>query len=262
MLPDFKMIVKQIPENNDITIYPVADIHLGAAEHMESAWREFRTMILQDPDAYVVLAGDLINNATRSSVSNVFDETMRPREQKKLMAEMLEPLRDRILCAIPGNHEGRSGKDADDDPVYDIMCKLDLEDLYRENSAFLKIQIGDRNNGNSPTYMFAVVHGAGQGSLTGGVVNKAERFGYSIDGCDVLILGHSHKPFLTHPGKVKIDPYNNKVSIKPFHVVNCSSWLGWGGYATRKLLLPVGYVTQKLILAGNKKDVKIVVSSV
>ena len=85
MLPDFKMIVKQIPENNDITIYPIADVHLGAAEHLESAWREFRTNILQDPNAYIVLAGDLINNATRSSVSNVFDETMRPREQKKLM---------------------------------------------------------------------------------------------------------------------------------------------------------------------------------
>lgn len=262
MLSDFTMIVKHIPENKDVTIYPVADIHLGASEHMESAWNEFRTMILQDPDAYIVLAGDLINNATRSSVSNIFDETMRPREQKKLMTEMLTPLRDRILCAVPGNHEGRSGKDADDDPVYDIMCKLDLEDLYRENAAFLKIQIGDTSKGKNPTYMLTLVHGSGQGVLTGGVVNKAERFGYAIDGCDVLILGHSHKPFLTHPGKIKIDPYNNFVSVKPFHVVNCSSWLGWGGYAARKMLLPVGYVTQKLILSGHTKDVKIVVSSV
>lgn len=262
MLSDFTMIIKNIPENNDVTIYPIADIHLGASEHLESAWREFRTMILQDPDAYIVLAGDLINNATRSSVSNIFDETMRPREQKKLMTEMLTPLRDRILCAVPGNHEGRSGKDADDDPVYDIMCKLDLEELYRENAAFLKIQIGDTSKGKNPTYMMTLVHGSGGGVLTGGVVNKAERFGYSIDGCDILVLGHSHKPFLTHPGKIKIDPYNNCVSVKPFHVVNCSSWLGWGGYAARKMLLPVGYVTQKIVLSGIHKDIKITVSSV
>ena len=260
MLPDFKMIVRQIPENNDITIYPIADVHLGASEHMESAWREFRTNILQDPDAYIVLAGDLINNATRSSVSNIFDETMRPREQKKLMTEMLEPLRDRILCAIPGNHEGRSGKDADDDPMYDIMCKLDLEDLYRENTAFLKIQLGQGDH--SPTYMMTVVHGAGQGVLTGGVVNKAERFGYAIDGCDILILGHSHKTFDTFPGKIKIDPYNNKVSIKQFCVVNCSSWLVWGGYAARKMLLPTSSVIQKLILSGSRKDIQVVVSGV
>lgn len=260
MLPDFKMIVKQIPENNDITIYPIADVHLGAAEHMEGAWREFRTNILQDPNAYIVLAGDLINNATRSSVSNIFDETMRPREQKKLMTEMLEPLRDRILCAIPGNHEGRSGKDADDDPMYDIMCKLDLEDLYRENTAFLKIQLGQGDH--SPAYMMTVVHGAGQGVLTGGVVNKAERFGYAIDGCDILILGHSHKTFDTFPGKIKIDPYNNKVSIKPFCVVNCSSWLSWGGYAARKMLLPTSTVVQKIVLSGRKKDMQIIVSGI
>ena len=259
MLQDFTLITRHFEHNRDLRIYPVSDVHLGAAEHMESAWREFRTRIMQEEDSYIVLAGDLINNATRNSVSNIFDETMRPSSQKKLMAEMLEPLKDRILCAVPGNHEGRSGKDADDDPVYDICAKLDIEDLYRENAAFIKIQCGDTfaAGDRNPTYMLVVVHGSGGGILTGGVVNRVERFGYAIDGADVLIVGHSHKPFITQPGKIKIDPFNNKVTVKPFKVVSATSWLNFGGYAARKNLLPSSHAPQVLTLCGSRKEIKV-----
>ncbi|MBE6725110.1 MAG: hypothetical protein E7576_07980 [Ruminococcaceae bacterium] len=259
MLQDFIMITRHFPGNDDLKIYPISDVHLGAAEHMESAWREFRTKVMGEENSYLVLAGDLINNATRSSVSNIFDETMRPSSQKKLMAEMLMPLKDRILCAVPGNHEGRSGKDADDDPVYDICSKLDIEDLYRENIAFLKIQIGDpaANGARNPTYVIAVTHGAGGGILTGGVVNRAERFGYAIDGADALILGHSHKPFTTQPAKLKVNPYNNTVSVKPFKVISATSWLEYGGYAARKNLLPSSHAPQVLKLCGTQKEIKV-----
>jgi predicted MPP superfamily phosphohydrolase len=259
MLHDFTIIVKKFPENKDITIVPVGDIHLGAAEHMEAAWREFRTKILENPNAYILLLGDLLNNAIKSSVSNIYDEIIRPREAKKMMVEMLKPLKDRILCAVTGNHERRSSREVDDDAVYDIMCKLDLEDLYRENIAFLKIQMGDQNgNGQyNPTYVLVVTHGAGGGVLTGGVINRAERFAYAIDGADALVVGHSHKPFVSQPGKLKIDPYNNIVSVKPFKVISASSWLDYGGYAAQKNLLPTTHAAQKLILCGNKKDLRV-----
>ena len=228
---------------------------------MEAAWKEFRAQVLDTPNMYLLLCGDLTNNAIKNSISNVYEETLRPRDQKRLMVEMLTPLRDRILCAVPGNHEYRSSKEVDDDIVYDIMCKLDLEDLYRENIAFLKIQIGniEGSGQRNPTYTFVIGHGAGGGVLTGGVVNRAERFGYAIDGADALIVGHSHKPFLSHPGKLKIDTQNNKVSVKPFHVVSCSSWLQFGGYACRKMLLPTSHVSQKILLSGTSKDIKIIV---
>lgn len=208
---------------------------------------------------YLLLCGDLTNNCTRNSVSNIFEETMRPSQQKKLMAEMLMPIRDRILCAVPGNHEARSGRDADDDPVYDICAKLDIEDLYRENIAFLKIQIGDiiGNGTRNPTYTLAVAHGAGGGVLTGGSLNRNERFAYAIDGIDMLVTAHTHKPVVSHPGKIKVDTNNNKVSVKPFHVITCSSWLNYGGYACRKMLLPSSHIPQKILLSGNSKDIKI-----
>ena len=259
MLSDFEIITHHFPKNNDITIFPISDVHLGASEHMEKEWAEFCRMIEGNPNAYIILGGDLINNATRNSVSNVFEETMRPREQKRVMAEMLTPLRDRILCSVSGNHERRSGKDADDDPTYDVMCKLDLEHLYRENMAFVKLRFGKKEaDGNkNPTYMLVVSHGAGGGMLTGGAVNRNERFGYVIDGMDCLIVGHTHKPFVTQPSKIKIDPYNNKVDIKPFKVVSTTSWLNYGGYAAQKMLLPSSHAPQVITLGGNRKEIKV-----
>ena len=259
MLSDFEIITHHFPENRDIILFPISDVHLGASEHMEKEWADFCRQIEETPNAYIILGGDLINNATRNSVSNVFEETMRPREQKKVMAEMLTPIRDRILCAVSGNHERRSGKDADDDPTYDIMCKLDIEHLYRENMAFVKIRIGKRDGDGTknPTYMLTVTHGAGGGILTGGAVNRNERFGYIVDGMDCLIVGHTHKPFVTQPSKIKIDPFNNKVDIKPFKVVSSSSWLNYGGYAAQKMLLASSHAPQTITLCGNRKDIKV-----
>lgn len=257
MLPDFELIIREFPDREDITIVPIADVHLGAKECMEQEFISFIDTVKNTPNMYLVLAGDLINNATRSSVSNVFEDRYRPSEQKKMMAKILEPVTDRIICGIPGNHEARSGKDADDFPLYDIMCKLDIEDRYRENIAVVKIRMGNnRKNGHTnPTYLLAVVHGSGGGVYTGGAVNKNERFAYVFDGIDAMICAHTHKPFITAPSKIKVNPMNNVVSIVPFKVITATSWLNYGGYAARKMLIPASHDLQTMTLRGKTKEI-------
>ena len=255
MLPDFEMIIRKFP-NEDITIIPIADVHLGAMECREQQFISFIGTMADRPNVYFILGGDLINNATRSSVSNIFEELYRPSEQKRMMAKILEPIRDKILCSVSGNHERRSGKDADDDPMYDIMCKLDLEHLHRESMAFLKLQFGNGSGDGmrNPTYTIVVTHGAGGGMLTSGAVLRGERFGYAVDGMDALIMGHTHKPFTTSPGKIFIDPRNNKVSVKPFKVINMTSWLDYAGYSMQKMLLPTSHDLHTITLRGDRKE--------
>ena len=88
-------------------------------------------------------------------------------------------------------------------------------------------------------------------------VNRNERFGYVMDGADALLVGHSHKPLVTQPGKIVIDTRNNKVSVKPFKVVVATSWLEYGGYAMRKQLLPTSHAPQVITLHGNKKKITV-----
>ena len=126
MLNDFEMIIHKFP-NEDITIYPIADVHLGSQECMEQEFIKFINMVKETPNVYLVLGGDLIDNGVRNGLTNVFRATIPPSQQKREMANILAPVRDKILCAVSGNHERRSGKDVDDDPTYDILCKLETK---------------------------------------------------------------------------------------------------------------------------------------
>lgn len=260
MKKDTEMIVHQF--DKAICIYPIADIHYGAASHMEQEWNAFCKMV-EERDAYIILGGDLINNNTRSSVGSPFDDTIRPREQKRRMVEYLRPIRERILCAVSGNHERRSLKDGDDDPTYDIMSKLDLEDVYRQNAGFMKVQVGKRTHGKageraSATYCFAITHGAGGGIYTGAIVNRNERWGNVIDGVDCLVVGHTHKGTVTRPSKIVIDPQNNKVTMREYLVISCCSWQRYGEYALQKMLLPAGAARpQVLFLNDRVKDIEV-----
>jgi len=184
---------------------------------------------------------------------------MRPSQQKREMAGILRPVADRIICATSGNHERRSGKDADDDPTYDILCKIDCEDVYRENIAFVKIQMGKQESGgvNNPTYVLAATHGNGGGMLTSGAVLRGERFAYAISGIDALIFGHTHKVFTTVSGKLCVDAHNNRVSVKPFLVINMTSWLEWSGYPVQKMLLPSVHSMHTLTLYGKHKELTV-----
>lgn len=241
-----------------INIVPVSDVHLGALEHNKAAWEKFCKTIKTEANTYIFLCGDLINNGVRGSVGNPFDELYRPMEQKSRMVEYLTPIKDKILCAVPGNHEARTTKEADQDITYDILSKLDLEDLYRPNAAFVKLSLGSyckskKTNTTRPNmnYVFCVTHGTGGGVLTGASVNRNERFGYAIDGIDGLIVGHSHKPAVTKPAKLVVDPTSNTVVTKPFVVVTAEPWLNYGGYALSKMLTPADNSSpQKIVLSA------------
>lgn len=237
MLSDLDLICHRF--DGDIKIYPISDVHLGAMEHAEKEWQAFLKKV-EAEDSYLILAGDLLNNSVRSAkFANPYDEVLRPREAKRRMVEYLKPIKDRILCVVTGNHECRTDRDSDQDLTYDICTKLDIEHLYRQNVAYMCIGVGNRPDTKPlSSYTFVVTHGHGGGIYTGAAVNRDERFGNVIDGLDCLVTGHVHKGFVTKPAKIVIDARNKTVSMKHYVVISCVSWLNYGGYAAKAMLLP------------------------
>lgn len=252
MLDDFKMITHSFPD--EIKIIPLADLHYGALTFNMKKWKEFKEYVLSQDDVYLCLVGDMIENQTKNTHAP-FDQMVRPSEQKKWMIEELRPLVElnKILCVTSGNHEKRKDNTAcDNDVMYDICSVLGIEDRYRPNMVFMKVQIGNRNDYNRQAYTFGVTHGSGGGAQTGSAVNKNEKFGYVFDGLDCLITGHTHKPVLSKPSKIVLDPKNNKISEKPFWQVIASSWLGYGGYALRGQMTPSSFMEQEITLTKQK----------
>lgn len=227
----------------EIVIYPIADVHYGAVEHNEQAWRMVLDEILQQDNAYVILNGDLVNNSTRNAIGSGVYTDIPPRLQKEYMVEALRPIADRLLCATSGNHERRTSRETSQDITYDICARLGKESLYRENAAFMAIQIGDRD-----VFTFAVTHGSGGGGMTGASVNRGESFSRVVD-VDCLITGHTHKGTITRPSKLVLSLRNGTVVQKDYLVVSCVPWLSYGGYALQQMLTPASHSQpQKLLL--------------
>lgn len=256
---DFELIVKHLPQNDDIKIYPIADIHVAAKNSMRKKFTSFVDGLAKEPNAYIVLDGDLLNNATKDSISFGYDDDMTPSQEKIWISNQLEKVADRILMAVPGNHECRSSKSVDAHLIEDICTNIGIRDLYRENAAFLKLQIGDIKGQGSknPTYTVGMVHGAGGGGTFGAAVNRNVNFAYGFDGLDVLITAHFHKSFGAKPAKLVIDKHNNKITQKPFACVGTSSWLLFGGYALKAMMRPSANDVQTIYCYGNRKQVEV-----
>lgn len=256
MRKDSEAIWRSFGMVDSITIYPLADVHLGAEESAMPAFSRLVAEIAADPNAYVVLAGDLLDAGLKNSVTNVYRATMPPSQQKREMADTLKIIRDKILCIVPGNHERRSVSEVDDCPSYDIASKLDLEDVYRENMAVLRLTMGDRgghHHNRDYRYNIVVMHGAGGGSYPGATVNRNEMYLGGMDGIDVLIAAHAHKPYALRGSKLVFDIANRRMVQRPTLSMCAGSWMNYGGYPIAAQMRPVAEPgANKLVLHGTR----------
>lgn len=83
-----KLLTFNFPEEwEEMEILPVNDVHIGDVKTDIRLFRAFLKYVQEKPNRYVMLIGDVINNATKSSVSNVYREVMPPQEQKKFLIQ-------------------------------------------------------------------------------------------------------------------------------------------------------------------------------
>ena len=259
MKDDFEILRVQVPKADAVTIKPVADVHYASILCNERAFIGFRDQLLKEKDTYTILVGDLLNNNV-TKVGSPWEDIMRPREAKKRMTELLKPLADegKILGATSGNHEKRSLKEVDDDIMYDIMSKLDLEDNFRLTALYIHLCIGERESKGkkrlAATYNIACHHGSGGGALTGSAVNKNERYGYTLDNIDLLITAHTHRGAMTKPAKYCFNANELRMIKKPFACITVPSWQEYGGYALDKMLNPAATADDGAMMAELSGD--------
>ena len=226
MHSDFDPIIHKL-KGRTIRVWAVADVHIGARECDIEGFEAFLHRIAKDKDAYIVLCGDIINNGIRDSLTNVYEETMPPSAQIEKAAELLAPVKDKILGAVGGNHEARSRKAVDLDPMHTIMVMLGIGYLYRTNFAFLRIIL---SNGNTKSrYALMLIHGKTE--------NKKRQFAYAVEGVDAIISGHTHNGIVEKPARLVFTSRNN-VMVKPLVSLTATSWLTYGGYAAAALYRP------------------------
>ena len=232
LLKDLKPVIAKFPDSTQqVHIYGLVDLHIGAKECDMQAAYAWRTMVLQDPAGYVAIMGDLINNGLKSSKTNCYEETMNPEAQIDCAIEFLKPIKDRILAWTGGNHEYRTAREAGQDPSRRMAKELGVLDRYRQDVCFLRVTLGTnkrhsyRNQVRQTTYLICLIHGATK--------LKHEKFCYTLQNVDAVLSGHVHQEYLQFLTMLKYDFRNDSVVAIPMVLCVFSSFLHPGGYSIR-----------------------------
>lgn len=229
MLDDFVLIDSNVGDLDYLNIYPLGDVHIGSKEFDLELFNQWIEMVKNDPNGAVVIIGDMMNMGLRNSKSNVYEETLSPMEQKELCYELLAPIADKIIAGCSGNHEYRAVKEVGMNPLYDVFCRLRIEDRYRENACFIKLTVGKQGK-NPNTYGMVLTHGVSK--------SKDDKWNLAVDGCDCFISGHTHDADHAPKGKIRMDLTHNKVKLVSYQQVVVMPFQRYGGYAVRGKYLP------------------------
>ena len=249
-------------ELKNIIIYPLSDMHIGD-ECADLLLLKHRVAeIAETPNAYCILNGDLINMATRASISDIYGEVMPPMEQLERCVDMFSPIKDKILCITSGNHEERSYKSDGIDITALMASQLGIRDRYTNTTALLFIRFGQMSRGKKESngsgqirpicYTLYATHGGGGGRKEGGKINRLADLAGIVD-ADIYIHSHTHLPLIFKGGYYRTDLRNSKACYVDKLFVNTAAHLNYGGYGDRAGFKPASKDTPTIYLDGTVK---------
>lgn len=219
--------------SEDLEIVALSDLHIGDAHVNMKLIKSLIDDIQNKPNRYCVILGDLMNTAITNSKSDSYHETMTPQEQLDECVALLEPITDKILAIVPGNHEERISRAVGFDMVKELAARLDLDEIYDPCSALVFVKFGHHGKTSAPiTYSLYCNHGHGGGRRIGGKLNSLQDYARTID-ADVFVVGHTHLPASFKTQTYKITPQRAQATLHEQLFVNTASALSYGGYGKR-----------------------------
>lgn len=237
---------------SNLKIKTMADLHIGEANCDIKLIQKTIEEIKDDKETYVLLNGDLINNATKASVSDVYSERISPMEQLQLCKELFEPIKDKILGIVDGNHERRS-YNASGIRLMEILAEeLGISDRYDPNGLVIFVRFGKDNHGRKIRYSIYMTHGTGGGKKAGAKVNALENMAGLID-TDIYIHSHTHLPVVMKQAFYRVDNINSTIGCVDKLFVNTNSFLNYGGYGEAYEFHPSSKSVPTIYLSGYYK---------
>ena len=199
----------------EVEIRIFADLHIGDKHCDIDLIQKEIAYVANTPNCYAILNGDIVNNATKTSVSDSYAEMLSPMEQIALYIKLFEPIKDKILVMTQGNHENRTYIKEGIDLTEVVAQQLGLQDRYSKTGAVLFLKVGEHKLRNSSkrvpiVYSFYIVHGSGGGRKEGAKAIRLADMASIID-VDCYIHSHTHLPMVLREGFYRTDLSNGVV---------------------------------------------------
>lgn len=238
-----------------IEIKPISDVHIGDPQLDDQLIQADVDWATQAENRFVLLNGDIMNTATKHSVSDVYSNTMTPHQELKYSRKLFEPLKGKVLAMTNGNHENRIYKNDGIDITEELS--LSLDSFYAREGLVIKVKFGRRkSNQKSQVYTIYMSHGFSGSRMVGGKANRLEKL-RKIVVTDIYITSHTHQKITFNKSIHYPDLRNNKITEKKQTFINTGSYLKYGGYGQQKAYDPtdLGTVILRLYAAEKKTEV-------
>ena len=261
-----KVIKIDLPrELESVELHTFADEHIGDEHSDIKRVMERIEYVKNTPNAYCIMNGDIMDNATKTSIGDTYTQEFNPMEQLAKAVELFEPIKHKILCITHGNHENRTYKKEGINLSRLIANQLGLADRYTPTSAVLFIRVGANSCGRKESngsgklrqicYTLYVLHGSGGGRKEGAKAIRLADMASIID-TDIYIHSHTHLPMVMKQAYHRIDDRNNAVALVTKLFVNTAANLDYGGYGEAQEFKPASKDTPIIYLSGTKKEFK------
>lgn len=235
----------------EFRLYGLGDIHIGALNCAEEEFMKLVRKIQKDPYALWIGGGDyadavILNDISRFDVNTLPNwmlkgnpQTIKERigdilfAQRQRFIEMVDPIKDKCLGLIEGNHEFAIFKHHNRDHMSEMCRELKVPNLT--DCAFLRLRFRRGNKGQHDSHKdhstlctIFICHGLGGGRTAGAEPTKLQRLAMDKD-VDIVLTGHSHTYCILPPIVQLTVPRSGKLPEDPIvhekHVANWGSFL-------------------------------------
>ena len=242
------MDIPQYKFDSGIRLFNIGDVHRGDASCDADLLHKVIAEIENDPDAWWVSTGDLLNTAMRGMKHDSIHDSLTLREEYKLLKQELLPIAEKCLGVVSSNHTGR---------VRDLTS-LDLDEVFCGELGVP--YLGDLGLINitcqRTSYFVAMHHGVGGGKGKGGKINGLEDMERIVPGADVYLTGHTHQYMAFINDNAYIDRKRNLLSYHKAWFCTTGHFLNWdGSYAQRLKLRPAPKGAAVALLASSMSGV-------
>lgn len=247
----------------EIELHTFADLHIGDAFCDMEMIMERIAAVKENPAAFAMLNGDIINNATKGSVSDGYAEELSPMEQIDMFTRLFEPIKDKIVAVTPGNHERRTYRDDGVDITRLVCRQLGIEDKYSPTAALVFLRVGEHadtkytekgkpGSRQQVNYTIYCTHGSGGGRKEGAKAIRLADMASIVD-ADIYLHSHTHLPMIMKQSFYRTRIQNRSVVKVDKLFVNTAATLGYGGYGELGEFKPSSKAAPVIYLSGTAR---------
>lgn len=222
----FEINTRSWPESV-MRLYPLVCLHIGAKQCDLKFINQQISRIKNDPCAKWVYMGDGGECVTKYSKGDLYAQVISPGAQLEMLIDLLDPIKDKGLFGIRGNHGHRIYKESG--------LHFDQQLLTRLGLPYMGVAAGANFLINRSSYDCFFHHGIDSGVALVSKITKAESFNKFIN-ADAIFTAHSHIAQDLQPAALlEFDNGARKLRTKLRHQYICgSAYDSRSGYAEEK----------------------------